>query len=213
MKYLLFGTAFFAFFAFISCESESHTTAADKTDDTQLLNTFNFKLEGEVSEDKMKTVTAIAILNKKNGALFQNLTGFEAIVQENEQVILGDLNFDGYADIRLLQYLPEDANVPFFYWLYNPKTKQYQRNTTLEIVRSPSIDKENSLILSQWVDGDSIQGTDYYQYSGNSNITLVKQEVKEITDEESYVLTVKQPIGDSLKIIKRELMKREDIIN
>ena len=40
-----------------------------------------------------------------------------------------------------------------------------------------------------------------------------KEEVKENTDAESYVLTVKQPIGDSLQINKREVLKREDIIN
>ena len=70
----------------------------------------------------------------------------------------------------------------------------------------------NEFILSQWVEGDKIQGTDYFQYSGKQ-LVLKKQEVKENTDEESFVLTVKQPIGDSLQVVKQELMKREDIIN
>ncbi|MFK7947973.1 MAG: hypothetical protein AB8G11_10300 [Saprospiraceae bacterium] len=209
MKYLLFGVILFFF---CNCQSESPTMAADEGNNIQLMNTFDFELVGEVSDDKMKTVTSINILKKTDGTFFQTLNGFQAIVQENEQVIIEDLNFDGYADIRLLQYLPEDANIPFFYWLYNPSSKSYERNEALEIVRSPSIDDTNELILSQWGDGDSIQGTDYYQYSG-SKLVIIKQEVKENTDEESFVLTVKQPVGDSLKVIKQEVMKRDDIIN
>lgn len=209
MKYLLFGMTLFLFW---NCQTEEPTIAADEADEVQLLNAFNFELLGETSENKMKTVTSINILKKSDGTLFQELSDFEATVQENEQVVIEDLNFDGYADIRLLQYLPEDANIPFYYWLYNPSTKIYERNAALEIVHSPSIDDENQLILSQWVDGDNIQGTDYYQFSGDKLI-LTKQEVKETTDEKSYVLTVKQPIGDSLKVVKQKVMKREDIIN
>lgn len=209
MKYLLFGMALFLFW---NCQTEEPTIAADQAEEVQLMNAFDFELVGEVSEDKMKTVTSINILKKTDKGLFQTLTDFQAIVQENEQVIVEDLNFDGYADIRLLQYLPEDANIPFFYWLYNPTTKKYERNEALEIVRSPSIDDSNELILSQWVDGDNIQGTDYYQYSGKKLI-LTKQEVKENTDEKSFVLTVKQPVGDSLKVVKQQVMQREDIIN
>lgn len=208
MKYLLFGMTLFLFW---NCQTEDSIIAADEAE-VQLMNTFNFELIGEVSVEKMKTVTSINILNKKDNTVFQNLNGFEAIVQENEQVILEDLNFDGYADIRLLQYLPEDSNVPFYYWLYNSSKKKYERNVALEVVRSPSIDNTNEFILSQWSNGDSIQGTDYYKYSGNK-LVLTKQEVKENTDEKNYRLTVKQPIGDSLKVIKQELKKRDDIIN
>lgn len=209
MKHLLIGMTLFLFW---NCQTNEPTIAADEVEEVQLMNSFNFKLVGEVSEDKMKKVVSIDIFNKSDGTIFQQLDGFEAIVQENEQVIVEDLNFDGYADIRLLQYLPEDANIPFFYWLYNPSTKSYERNKALEIVRSPSVDDANQLILSQWVEGDNIQGTDYYQYSGD-NLILKKQEVKENTDAESFVLTVKQPIGDSLQVVKQEVMKREDVIN
>lgn len=209
MKHLLIGMTFFLFW---NCQTKEPTIAADEVEEVQLMNHFDFELIGDVSEDKMKTVVAINVVNKSDGTPFQQLDGFEAVVQENEQVIVEDLNFDGYADIRLLQYLPEDTNIPFFYWLYNPSTKKYERNKELEVVRSPSVDQVNEFILSQWVEGDKIQGTDYFQYSGKQ-LVLKKQEVKENTDEESFVLTVKQPIGDSLQVVKQELMKREDIIN
>lgn len=207
MKNLLFVLIGLLLF---SCQEKENITAADEAENTLLKDDFNFDLIGAVT-DKMKTVTTIKIYNKSNNTIFQELSDFEAIVQENEQVIIDDLNFDGYADIRLLQFLPEDSNIPFFYWLYNPQTKQFERNTNLEVVHSPSVDKMNQLILSQWAKGDSIQGTDYYKYKGN-NIVIVKQEIQQNIDEESYLLIVKQPVGDSLQIVKQETIKREDII-
>ncbi len=192
-----------------SCEIGGDATAADENQNVDLLaNTFNFELVGDVTEEKMKTVTTINIRKKGSKEIFQQLTGFEAFVQENEQIVMEDLNFDGYGDIRLLQFLPEDASVPFFYWLYNPKTEKYVRNKKLEIVHSPSLDRKQALLLSQWGDGDSIQGTDFYQFRGHQ-IKLVKQEIQQIIDDKHYALIFKEPIGDSLQEVERKTIKRD----
>lgn len=204
MKNLLFVLITLLLF---SCQEKTNMTAEDEADAILLKNAFRFELVGEVI-DKMKTVTSIRIYKKADNTFLQELSGFEALVQENEQVIVDDLNFDNYADIRLLQFLPEDANIPFFYWLYNPKTKKFERNTQLEIISSPNIDRENELILSQWIDGEDTQGTDFYQYKG-TKIVLMKQEIQQNINEENYTLTVKQPVGDSLQVVKQETFKRE----
>ena len=119
MRYLILILSVFTFY---NCENKHKERAADNAQDVRILaSDFNFELVGEVT-DKMKTVTSIKVNKKGNSTDYQILKGFEASVQENEQVIIEDLNFDGYSDIRLLQYLPETANIPFFYWLYNSET-------------------------------------------------------------------------------------------
>ena len=84
------------------------------------------------------------------------------------------------------------------------------RNTGLKIPKNYSDKSKQTafdLILKRDKITNKIAGLD------ESLTNPEKQEVKENTDEESFVLTVKQPIGDSLQVVKQELMKREDIIN
>lgn len=207
MKYLLL-----ILFVFIlqSCGNEKANRAEDVQENNSVANHFDFELIGDVT-DKMKNVTSIRINKKDGSGNYQILDGFEALVQENEQVIVEDLNFDGHSDIRLLQYLPETASIPFFYWLYNPKTAKFERNTALEVVLSPSLDFEKEYILSQWTKTDKIQGTDYYKFAGNQ-LKLVKQETQEFTDSVNYIFTIKEAFGDSLKTVEQKTLKRKGVI-
>lgn len=208
MRYLILILSVFTFY---NCENKHKERAADNAQDVRVLTSdFNFELVGEVT-DKMKTVTSIKVNKKGNSTDYQILKGFEASVQENEQVIIEDLNFDGYSDIRLLQYLPETANIPFFYWLYNSETEAFERNMNLEIIQSPSLDFENEYILSQWTDESDVRGTDYYKFVG-SNIKLMKQETEVFIDSVNYIFTIKEVFGDSLQVTKQEQLTRENII-
>ena len=208
MRYLILILSVFVFY---NCGNKNGERAEDNTQEVVILaNDFSFELVGEVTE-KMKTVTSINVNKEGSSSSYQTLDDFEARVQKNEQVIVEDLNFDGYSDIRILQYLPETANIPFFYWLYNPNTERFERNTNLEVIHSPSLDFENEYILSQWTEENDIQGTDFYKFVGN-RIELVKQETQEFVDSVNYIFTIKEVFGDSLQVTKQERLKREDII-
>lgn len=63
-------------------------------------------------------------------------------------LVIEDLNFDGYQDLRLPEFLPASPNIPYLYWLYNPETAQFERNRDLEIITSPVVDSEQHLITS-----------------------------------------------------------------
>jgi|GEM_PF-2016968 hypothetical protein len=207
MKYLVLISGVLIF---CNCENENFSKAEDIQENVTVVNNFNFELIGAIT-DKMKTVTSINIKKIGNSERHQTLDGFEAKVQENEQVIIEDLNFDGYLDIRLLQYLPETANIPFFYWLYNPKTEKFERNLALEVIQSPVLDSENEYILSQWTKTDNIKGIDFYKFIGN-RIKLIKQETETFTDSVNYILTIKEVFGDSLKLVEQKKMQRKGII-
>src|SRR5215211_5221367 len=64
-----------------------------------------------------------------------------------EQIfIVEDVNFDGYNDIRLLQFLPAAPNLPYYYWLYNPAKQNFQPQKDLEEITSPTFDPIEKLI-------------------------------------------------------------------
>lgn len=194
----------------LSCDAtETKDTGMDYTEAAIPKVSFNFKLIGEVDSNKMKRVTRIEVLNKKGNTLHQVLESFESEVQENETAIVEDLNFDGYPDIRILQFLPSTPNIPYFYWLYDADKNKFIRNEAMEKITSPALDVTNQCIISQWSKSRTHVGTDHYQFKGKK-LVFQKQEVQEYTDPNTYVLTVRKPIGDSLQVIKRELIKEED---
>lgn len=78
-----------------------------------------------------KSLKRVDVINKSNGKVLQSLQGFNAF--GNSMGFL-DVNFDGYYDVVLSDTSDgrkiEDKR--FIYWMYNPKTKNFQRSPQLE---------------------------------------------------------------------------------
>jgi len=64
--------------------------------------------------------------------------------------VLEDMNFDGMSDFRLLQLVPAGPNVPYYYWLYDSKTQQFQQDTSLEEIVAPHFDPVKKIITSSF---------------------------------------------------------------
>lgn len=62
--------------------------------------------------------------------------------------VIEDLNFDGYADIRIVDFLPAAPNVPYICWVWDPKIRQYVYNPDLSAITSLEVDHENKLIYN-----------------------------------------------------------------
>ena len=102
---------------------------------------FIFKFYG-VKADTQKQeqlLTRVDVVNKTSKAVAQSLTGFSAFPNSIGYM---DINFDGYYDI-ILSDLSQDRTIQdkrFIYWMYNPKTQQFQRSPQLEkIVGFPNL--------------------------------------------------------------------------
>lgn len=93
--------------------------------------------------DRLKQVD---VMNKLDHKVVQSLTNFDAYPKSIGYM---DINFDGYYDVVLSDisntYKVEDKR--FIYWMYNPKTGQFQRSPQLEnIVGFPSLHGEKQQI-------------------------------------------------------------------
>ncbi len=93
-----------------------------------------------------KALKRIDIINKNNNAVMQSLSGFTAFAGS---IGFLDINFDGYYDVVLAD-TSENRKVEdkrFIYWMYNPKTQQFQRSPQLEkIAGFPALQGENKQI-------------------------------------------------------------------
>lgn len=109
---------------------------------------FTFKFYGleDVNRPYGSALKRLDILNKNNDNVAQSLTGFTAFPKSIGYM---DINFDGYYDI-VLSDISEERTIQdkrYIYWMFNPKTQQFQRSPQLEkIVGFPNLHGEKQQI-------------------------------------------------------------------
>ncbi|MBP2642669.1 MAG: hypothetical protein H6Q67_556 [Firmicutes bacterium] len=120
---------------------------------------FIFKLYGYTEKDS-HTVRKLEIIRAdKPNEVFQKIIFPRTEIGEYPSTIdsggftIEDMNFDGYKDFRLQQWITTGANTPYRYWIWNQATSQFILNNELEPITSPRMDYENKEIVSYVRDG------------------------------------------------------------
>ncbi|MEG0481968.1 MAG: hypothetical protein RR569_02550 [Acinetobacter sp.] len=109
---------------------------------------FIFKFYGQIDPNSVygKTLKRVDVVNKNNNTVVQSLTGFNAYPNSIGYM---DINFDGYYDV-ILSDVAQGRTIDekrYVYWMYNPKTQQFQRSPQLEkIVGFPNLQGEKQQI-------------------------------------------------------------------
>lgn len=107
---------------------------------------FNFYGISKANHPFKRFMTRIEVFDKANQKSMQILEGFQAFPNSIGYM---DINFDGYYDV-ILSDLSQDRTVQdkrFIYWMYNPKTRQFQRSPQMEkIVGFPTLHGEKQQI-------------------------------------------------------------------
>lgn len=107
---------------------------------------FKFYGQDDANSPFGKTLKRVDVLNKNNNTVVQSLTGFTGYPNS---VGYMDINFDGYYDV-IVSDLSQGRTVEdkrYIYWMYNPKTQQFQRSPQLEkIAGFPNLHGEKQQI-------------------------------------------------------------------
>jgi len=149
-------------------------------------------------------IASIAITGKDGHAIQtittgENYPGCE--LPENQQFIIEDMNFDGYNDIRLLQFMPAGPNLHYYYWLYDPRTGSFRQNTELEEITSPEFDSKLKLIYSFWRSSCCHHGLSTYRYVHGRPVMVEENSLEETGD--IIITTIKKRVKGQLKMISR----------
>ncbi|NIG54650.1 hypothetical protein [Chitinophaga sp. Cy-1792] len=101
---------------------------------------FNFKMktyQGKMTDagnhERMYTKSNQLDIYRNN-KLLQIINGYDECLSENSaEVIMEDLNFDGYLDIKIPVYFPERTKYDgsFVYFIYNKSTGKFEKNKQL----------------------------------------------------------------------------------
>ena len=109
---------------------------------------FTFKFYGVKADTQAREqlLTRVDVINKTTKKVAQTLTGFSAFPNSIGYM---DINFDGHYDV-IFSDLSQDRKLEdkrFIYWMYNPKTQQFQRSPQLEkVVGFPNLHGEKQQI-------------------------------------------------------------------
>lgn len=122
----------------------------------------------------------------------QMLDQFDALLPEGSEadaLYVEDVNFDGYSDLRIMKYLPGGANVPYYFWLYDPETNQFKESKAFEVVLSPQVDHTAKVLISQQRSSAAEYVRKFYKPRGPLP-TLVRREERKFSPDGSSVLKI-----------------------
>ena len=105
--------------------------------------------------------------------------------EESMEVL--DLNFDGSADFGLFGWICNNT-IPYYYWIWDPETEQYQYAFTLQGAEAhpesgeTTAEYKSGFAGSQWV-------TEYYRPDGNGSLYLhrVERLVRNFQPDSGYL--------------------------
>ena len=118
------------------------------------------------------------------GGLLQDITmsvDTSTAVNDSNSLIVGDMNYDGNDDFRVVRNQPASGNVPYVYYIYDPATRNFVYNKAYENITSPEF-PATSEIRSQWRESAAKWGIDTYTVANNTP-RLTRREVWEAINE------------------------------
>ncbi len=167
-------------------------------------STTHFSVCGQIDTSQNMKIGTIKVYQRPEdvslGGLSQDITvsvETSTPVNDANSLIVGDMNYDGNDDFRIVRSLPANlAGVPFLYYLFDPATGQFVNNKGYESITSPEF-PGNSEILSKW-QIDTQWGIDTYTIANNIPRRTRQESWEAINGTQAkHVIKVFNPDGTS----------------
>jgi uncharacterized repeat protein (TIGR01451 family) len=145
---------------------------------------IHFNICGTVDSSNRAKISTIHIYQRPedvaSGGLLQDIgvtVETSTPLNDASSLIVGDINYDGNDDFRIVKNVPAGSNIPYLYYLYDPAARQFVYSAAYEKITSPTF-PGNSQIVSKWRESAAKWGIDTYTIINNSPI-LSEQELWE----------------------------------
>ena len=79
--------------------------------------------------------------------------------------VLEDMNFDGFLDMRVMQFISAGINIPYYCWLWDPGSQSFAYSEALSAISSPIFDPVRGQVHGFTTDGTADINT-IYEYRG-----------------------------------------------
>jgi hypothetical protein len=193
--------------------SQKKVTWAFIKNNQQFIVTIDSVLCGGLNGRYCTTVKKVDIFNLANDKKIQTIIPeqylFESYIDSSLVVGIEDMNFDGNTDIRILNWISTNLQTTYWYWLYDETTQQFQRDSTLDEIRSPDFNAINKTIHTSYSEGYQLFGHALYKWKGNK-LQLIAEETENwgLDPNAPGILTTERMINGKMKVTEREVKKK-----
>lgn len=168
---------------------------------------LTFTLVGDRLAESSETLHVKTIEIRRAGAtepvqIIEGLDTATPVSTDLPGLAVLDMNFDGYGDIRLVEFQPAGPNIPYLNWLFDPTSERFVESRALNAITSPQFDPATREIRSDWRDGATHYGTDIYVFRDGGPV-LVRKELKEYTGPGLYTLQVSRFVNGVWKVVEQ----------
>ncbi len=172
---------------------------------------FTFRLVGQPMEEGSETFAATRLEIRRAGEaepvqVIDDLEVEAPMGKPSGGIEVVDMNFDGYGDLRVVEFLPAGPNVPYLNWLFDPTSERFVPSPELDEIASPTFDAANRRIRSEWRDGAVTYGTDVYEVVEGRPVLVVKER-REYTEPGVYELTVSEMRDGEWRVVERQVVR------
>jgi len=102
--------------------------------------------------------------------------GYSECLSIEESAALKDVNFDGYMDLEVCGWIPNNS-VPYYYWCWNNDTQQYEYSFCLQLSK---VDVENKRLIAWYKVENGLYYTDYYRVNDKNQLELIDREIEDV---------------------------------
>jgi len=167
---------------------------------------MSFTLRADAAPDASGTlfVKAIEIRRGTETEPVQRITGLDTQTPWSAQAPgfeAIDLNFDGYADIRLVESLPAGPHLPYLHWLYDRASGRFVSSPALNDLGAPRPDAAARELASDWRDSATRYGTDHHGFQGDQLVPL-RREARDYQAPGVYTLKVSRWVDGRWQVVQ-----------
>ena len=186
-KYLLFSglaAVLFLFWGTMACAAGTEPFTVEITARVRPdMGEFIFTLGCYEDEHNMFRTKTITIKDVQSGKEIQTLKigdfndgeDAQTFSRDTLELLIEDMDFDGFADMRIMAFAPAGPNIPYICWLWDKGKKQFVHDAELSEITSLEVDHENKWITcSNRVNAVS-RRREFYRYI-DGKLTLFKAE-------------------------------------
>lgn len=167
---------------------------------------LSFALRSEQDASGMLRVSAIEVRSGHATEPVQVIDGIDAEAAASAGTApleVLDMNFDGYLDLRIVQFRSAGPNTPYLNWLFDPASGRFVESRALNELVSPRFDANRREIRSEWRDGPTRYGMDVYAYE-SGRLVPVRKEERAYRGPGVYDFTVSRFEDGAWKTIRQE---------
>lgn len=140
---------------------------------------FHIEADAAPADAVVLRVHAITIERADGRGAAQRIDGLETEtpVSPNRPALeFVDMNFDGFADLRIVESRPAGPNVPYLNWLFDPASNRFEASAALDALSAPSFDAAKQEVRSAWRDNAARQGSDTRGWRNGQLVPLRREE-------------------------------------